>query len=138
MKFWQPIVWAETEQLCEIARFAEECGFEGLMGADHALFPETMAPDYPYSDNGLPPQTAEHEYPDMWTSAAAMLASVNSEIATITMPIDPITENATSRSRCFAANTPTMPITSETRAAGSIHVSCRPCVTSSPGWKIIV
>lgn len=74
MKFWQPIAWAETEQLCEIAKFAEECGFEGLMGADHALFPETMAPDYPYSDNGLPPQTAEHEYPDMWTSFAAMAA----------------------------------------------------------------
>ncbi len=74
MKFWQPISWVETEQLCEIAQFAEECGFEGLMGADHALFPEAMAPDYPYSDNGLPPQTADHEYPDMWTSFAAMAA----------------------------------------------------------------
>lgn len=74
MKFWQPVSWAETEQLCEIAQFAEQCGFEGLMGADHALFPQAMAPDYPYSDNGLPPQTAEHEYPDMWTSFAAMAA----------------------------------------------------------------
>ena len=74
MKFWQAITWAETEQLCEIAQFAEECGFEGLMGADHALFPEQMAADYPYSDTGLPPQTAEHEYPDMWTSFAAMAA----------------------------------------------------------------
>ena len=74
MKFWQPVTWAETEQLCEIAKFAEQCGFEGLMGADHALFPGKMAPDYPYSDNGLPPQTAEHEYPDMWTSFAAMAA----------------------------------------------------------------
>ena len=79
MKFWQPISWAETEQLCEIARFAEECGFEGLMGADHALYPKTMAPDYPYSDTGFPPQTAEHEYPDMWTSFAAM-AAVTSKI----------------------------------------------------------
>jgi probable F420-dependent oxidoreductase len=74
MKFWQPVTWAETEQLCEIAKFAEACGFEGLMGADHALYPQTMAPDYPYSDTGLPPQTAEHEYPDMWTSFAAMAA----------------------------------------------------------------
>ncbi len=78
MKFWQAITWAETEQLCEIAQFAEECGFEGLMGADHALFPEQMAADYPYSDTGLPPQTAEHEYPDMWTSFAAMAAVTNS------------------------------------------------------------
>ena len=79
MKFWQPISWAETEQLCEIAQFAQECGFEGLMGADHALYPQTMAPDYPYSDNGFPPQTAEHEYPDMWTSFGAM-AAVTSKI----------------------------------------------------------
>jgi len=74
MKFWQPVSWAETEQLCDIARFAEQCGFEGLMGADHALFPQAMAPDYPYSDTGLPPQTADHEYPDMWSSFAAMAA----------------------------------------------------------------
>lgn len=79
MKFWQPVTWAETEQLCDIAQFAEQCGFEGLMGADHALFPANMAPDYPYSDDGLPPQTAEHEYPDMWTSFAAM-AAVTSRI----------------------------------------------------------
>ena len=74
MKFWQPVSWAETEQLCDIARFAEQCGFEGLMGADHALFPQAMAADYPYSDTGLPPQTADHEYPDMWSSFAAMAA----------------------------------------------------------------
>ncbi len=74
MKFWQAITWAETEQLCDIAVFAEELGFEGLMGADHALYPQSMAPDYPYSDTGRPPQTAEHEYPDMWTAFAAMAA----------------------------------------------------------------
>ncbi|MBW2420369.1 MAG: LLM class F420-dependent oxidoreductase [Deltaproteobacteria bacterium] len=74
MKFWQAVTWAETEQLCEIARMAEELGFEGLMGADHALYPEQMAPDYPYAETGRPPQTAESEYADMWTSFAAMAA----------------------------------------------------------------
>jgi probable F420-dependent oxidoreductase len=74
MKFWQSVSWAETDQLCEIARFAEELGFEGLIGADHALYPKTMIPAYPYSESGVPPQTAESEYPDMWTSFAAMAA----------------------------------------------------------------
>ncbi len=74
MKFWQSITWAETDQLCEIARLAEALGFEGIIGADHALYPERMAPGYPYSETGYPPQTAESEYPDMWTSAAAMAA----------------------------------------------------------------
>jgi probable F420-dependent oxidoreductase len=74
MKFWQSVSWAETEQLCDIAQFAEELGFEGLIGADHALYPQTMIPAYPYSESGVPPQTAESEYPDMWTSFAAMAA----------------------------------------------------------------
>jgi probable F420-dependent oxidoreductase len=74
MKFWQSVSWAETDQLCEIARFAEELGFEGLIGADHALYPKTMIPAYPYSESVVPPQTAESEYPDMWTSFAAMAA----------------------------------------------------------------
>lgn len=74
MKFWQSITWAETEQLLDIARLAEELGFEGVIGADHALYPERMAPGYPYSESGYPPQTADSEYPDMWTSCAAMAA----------------------------------------------------------------
>ncbi|MCA9505852.1 MAG: LLM class F420-dependent oxidoreductase [Myxococcota bacterium] len=74
MKFWQSVSWAETEQLCDLARFAEELGFEGLIGADHAFYPKTMQPGYPYSATGVPPQTAESEYPDMWTSFAAMAA----------------------------------------------------------------
>ncbi len=74
MKFWQSMTWVETEQLCAVARFAEELGFEGLMGADHALYPEKMRPGYPYSETGVPPQTADSEYPDMWTSFAAMAA----------------------------------------------------------------
>jgi len=74
MKFWQSITWTETEQLCDIAVLAEELGFEGIMGADHAVYPEKLAPGYPYSDTGYPPQNEHSEYPDMWTSCAAMAA----------------------------------------------------------------
>lgn len=74
MKFWQAITWVETEQLPQIARCAEELGFEGLMGGDHALWPASMAPNYPYSDTGYPPQTEDSEYPDQWVSIAAMAA----------------------------------------------------------------
>jgi probable F420-dependent oxidoreductase len=74
MKFWQAITWAETEQLMDIARFAEELGFEGLMSGDHALYPDSLSGGYPYSETGMPPQTADSEYADMWTSFAAMAA----------------------------------------------------------------
>ena len=74
MKFWQAITWAETEQLTEIAKFAEEVGFDGLMGGDHAVYPETIAAGYPYSEDGRPDMSPDWEYPDQWVSIAAMAA----------------------------------------------------------------
>ncbi len=77
MKFWQPITWAETDQVVEIARFAEEVGFHGVMSGDHALYPEELRPDYPYSDTGYPPQTADSEYPDQWALFGALAAATS-------------------------------------------------------------
>jgi probable F420-dependent oxidoreductase len=74
MKFWQAITWAETDQLIEIAKFAEEVGFHGLMSGDHAVYPESIAPDYPYSDSGMPPMQPDDEYPDQTAIFAAMAA----------------------------------------------------------------
>jgi probable F420-dependent oxidoreductase len=74
MKFWQAITWSETDQLLEIARFAEELGFHGLMSGDHAVYPESISPDYPYSDSGMPPMQSDDEYPDQTAIFAAMAA----------------------------------------------------------------
>ncbi|MFT4518657.1 MAG: putative F420-dependent oxidoreductase [Halioglobus sp.] len=74
MKFWQAITWAETDQLIEIARFAEEVGFHGLMSGDHAVYPESIRPDYPYSDTGMPPMQPSDEYPDQTAIFAAAAA----------------------------------------------------------------
>ena len=74
MKFWQAITWAETSQLPDIARFAEECGFHGLMGGDHAVYPESIAAGYPYSDDGLPPMQPDDEYPEQHVLFAALAA----------------------------------------------------------------
>ena len=54
MKFWQMVPWMETEQLAEVAKFAEEVGFEGVMNADHAVYPEVVNAPYPYSPTGKP------------------------------------------------------------------------------------
>ena len=77
MRFWQPITWAETDQLVEIARFAEDVGFHGVMSGDHALYPGDMSPNYPYSDSGYPPQEAESEYPDQWALFGAIAAATS-------------------------------------------------------------
>jgi len=61
MKFWVSLVSVrETAQLPELARFAEELGFHGLMVGDHLIWPAHIETRYPYSADGkifLPPDT---------------------------------------------------------------------------------
>ena len=52
MKFWQSIAWAEAEQLLEVANFAEEVGFHGVVNAEHMFLTKKTQSDYPYTDDG--------------------------------------------------------------------------------------
>ena len=79
MKFWQMVTWAETEHYREIAIAAEELGFQGVMNADHAFFPQQVNSPYPYSEDEKPPMPSDSEYPDTWVSLAQM-AAVTSRI----------------------------------------------------------
>jgi len=74
VKFWQMVPWMETEQLAEVARFAEEVGFEGVMNADHAVYPEVVEAPYPYSPTGKPLMKPDWPYPDAWITIMAMAA----------------------------------------------------------------
>ncbi len=75
MKFWQMVPWIEVEQLAEVAKFAEEVGFEGVMNADHAVYPEVVKAQYPYSTTGKPAMSPDWPYPDAWISIMAMAAA---------------------------------------------------------------
>jgi probable F420-dependent oxidoreductase len=90
MKFWQAITWAETDQLIEIARFAEDIGFHGLMSGDHAVYPESIVPNYPYSESGVPPMQADDEYPDQTAIFAAMAAVTNTLLFTCGVYVLPL------------------------------------------------
>ena len=90
MKFWQAITWAETEQLIEIARFAEEMGFHGLMSGDHAVYPESIVPNYPYSESGVPPMQPDDEYPDQTAIFAAMAAVTSTLLFTCGVYVLPL------------------------------------------------
>src|ERR1700722_19758755 len=67
MKFWLSLVAVrESEQLPELARFAEDLGFHGLMVGDHLIWPADIKTPYPYSPDGkifVPPDTP---WPDPW------------------------------------------------------------------------
>lgn len=78
MKFWQSIHGVESEQVIEVARFAEELGYTGITFGDHLVKPAAAAETYPYSDDGRPPWDPEHleewtpPYPDPWILAAVL------------------------------------------------------------------
>lgn len=74
MEFWQAIPWIEPDQILEVAKIAEELGFDGVITADHALFPRELRSPYPYSPDGKPPLGPDTPYPDIWAITAAMAA----------------------------------------------------------------
>jgi probable F420-dependent oxidoreductase len=74
MKFWQSVSFSETDQLVEIAKAAEEAGFEGVLLSDHLFFPEKLQSKYPYSPDGNPGFDGTTPFPEPWATIAAMAA----------------------------------------------------------------
>ena len=72
MKFWQSISFSEIDQYVEIAKIAEEVGFEGAFLSDHLVFPERFDSRYPYSEDGKPDFDATTQWPDCFAAISAM------------------------------------------------------------------
>lgn len=69
MKFWFH-VQSEPEQLLDIARIAEDCGFEGILDGEHWATPVQRASPYPYTEGGEVP--LGWTFLDLCVSAAAV------------------------------------------------------------------
>jgi probable F420-dependent oxidoreductase len=74
LKFWQSLAFTEPDQLAEVARLVEACGFEGVLVSDHLFFPAKLASHYPYSPDGSPGFDAATPFPDPWAAISAMAA----------------------------------------------------------------
>jgi probable F420-dependent oxidoreductase len=72
MKFWQSLAFCEPDQCAEVARHAEDLGFEGVTLAEHQFFPERLESRFPFSPDGTPLFDAEDEWPEMWPLIGAM------------------------------------------------------------------
>jgi probable F420-dependent oxidoreductase len=77
MQFWQALTWTETDQLIEAAQFAEEVGFDGVLLADHGVFPREVRSAYPYATDGAPPMDPDAHYPDCWATLGALAAATS-------------------------------------------------------------
>lgn len=60
----------------EVARVAEEVGFDSVWGGEHVIFPSSIESAYPYTPDGKVPATAETPIPDplMWLAYVAAAA----------------------------------------------------------------
>ena len=97
MKFWQMLTWMEPEQILDVARFAEELGFEGVMLGDHGVFPREVKAPYPYSADGKPPMPPDAWYPDCWATIGAISAvtrRIRFSVAVYVLPLRNIFEVA--------------------------------------------
>jgi probable F420-dependent oxidoreductase len=67
MRFWLSLISVrEAEQLPELARFAEDIGFHGLMVGDHLIWPAEIKTPYPYSPDGKIFVPQDTPWPDPW------------------------------------------------------------------------
>jgi probable F420-dependent oxidoreductase len=69
MRFWLPVMDEPTEQFPEIARLAEQFGFEGVCLADHIAVPVSFDSVHP---SGESPFDAKYRFPDPFSMMAAM------------------------------------------------------------------
>ncbi len=73
MKFWIAMVNVpEVEQYVELARYAEELGFDGITLADHLVWPTEIDSKYPYLEDGEVWWDQTLPWPDVWVTLAAM------------------------------------------------------------------
>ena len=62
----------EVEQYVEIARIAEEAGFDGITAADHLVMPKKIESRYPYTEDGKIFWPEDTPWPDPWSVLSAM------------------------------------------------------------------
>lgn len=69
-------VGTDPASALEIAKIAEEVGFESVWGGEHVVMPSTIESPYPYSSDGKIPATPETSIPDplIWLAYVAAVA----------------------------------------------------------------
>lgn len=79
MRFWLALMAVpELDQLMELAKHAEDCGFHGLTYADHLIIPTKVDTPYPYSASGEVFWDVEAPWPDPWITLTLLGAETSS------------------------------------------------------------
>ena len=79
MRLSQSMMFADASQWVELARHAEDVGFDQVALSDHVFYPGKLTSSYPYTEDGRPLFRPETPWPDVWVMVGAM-ASVTERI----------------------------------------------------------
>ena len=74
MKFVVSAAFNDPDHLLEVARCADECGYEALSFPDHVVHPERLDTPYPYTEDGSRRWEAFTPWVDPWVSIGACAA----------------------------------------------------------------
>ncbi|MEE8582015.1 MAG: LLM class F420-dependent oxidoreductase [Myxococcota bacterium] len=77
MKFVIPLAFSDPTHAVEMARTAEECGWDAVTVSDHVIEPEKIESTYPYSKDGTPRWQAPAPWPDPWVTIGAMAGATS-------------------------------------------------------------
>ena len=83
MRFYVSIAFLDIREAVEVARAADELGFDGIGIPDHVVNLETLATPYPYTDDGGRRWKPFTPWPDPWVMIGA-LAPVTTRVRFIT------------------------------------------------------
>lgn len=72
MKFYVSSAFLDTSEIVEIARAADELGYEGIAVPDHVVNLETLATPYPYTPDGQRRWQPFTDWPDPWVLVGAL------------------------------------------------------------------
>jgi probable F420-dependent oxidoreductase len=75
MKFWLAVAFAEPGDLVDLARAADESGWEGVTVSDHLVYPRELRSRYPYTPDGSPGWQPSTSWPDPWVTIGARAAA---------------------------------------------------------------
>ncbi|OCC22496.1 LLM class F420-dependent oxidoreductase [Croceicoccus estronivorus] len=78
MRFWLSMMAVpELDQLVELARHAESCGFHGVTYADHLIMPANVETPYPYTADGKLFWPIDAPWPDPWITLTLLGAETS-------------------------------------------------------------
>jgi probable F420-dependent oxidoreductase len=74
LEFCIAVAYTDPNELCEIARTAEQAGFGGIVVSDHIIYPGKLETPYPYTSHGRPRWEVDTPWPDPLIAVGAMAA----------------------------------------------------------------